>query len=75
MTSCVESAPPYEFIVESGVIPRLIQFLQFDNFTRLQFEAAWILTNITTENTAVVIKHGAVPAFVQLLEYKNKKSN
>ncbi|XP_045831411.1 importin subunit alpha-2-like [Trifolium pratense] len=57
-------------VIKSGVVPRLVEFLLRDDFPQLQLEAAWVLTNIAagpTENTKVVIDHGAVPIFVKLL--------
>jgi importin subunit alpha-6/7 len=80
-----EKNPPIEMVIEMGVVARFVEFLRighsmlqvsFDLLTaanpdnRIQFEAAWALTNIasgTAEHTQVVIKANAVPEFINLL--------
>lgn len=64
----VETNPPVDAVLASGILPALVQMLTLVDKPEIQFEAAWALTNIaSTEKTNVVVEAGAVPYFVQLL--------
>lgn len=65
-----EPQPPFDEVIQSGLIPRFISLLDRDSDPTLQFEVAWILTNIcsgTTDQTRVVVDNGAVPKLLRLV--------
>eukprot|EP01033_Poteriospumella_lacustris_P023315 gene23315-biopygen7318 len=61
---------PIDEVIDAGLVPRFVQFLENDSQRELQFEAAWALTNIASGEdryAATLVEHGVIPIFVRLM--------
>lgn len=64
----VETNPPVNEVLASGILPAFVQMLQLNDKPKVQFEAAWALTNIaSTSETKAIVDAGAVQYLTQLL--------
>mmetsp|Transcript_15061 Transcript_15061/g.29690 ORF Transcript_15061/g.29690 Transcript_15061/m.29690 type:complete len:522 (+) Transcript_15061:56-1621(+) len=70
----IQKNPPIEEVIKFGMIPIFLNFLKNNEEPQLQFEAAWVLTNIasgSTNQTFAVVEGGGIELFIKLLESPN----
>jgi len=66
----LERAPPIDAVIKAGCLPYLVQCLGAVDNQKLQFEAAWALTNVASgesRHTNALVQNGAVPPLLGLL--------
>jgi len=66
-----QTEAPIQEVIETGMVPSLVQLMSAVDWPEMQLEATWALSNIasgTTEQTAVVVQDGALPVLVHSLQ-------
>lgn len=71
----VHESPPIQQVIDAGVLSRVIEGIQRFDFSQLQYECAWTITNIVSGAsiyTQTIIEKGAVPLLTNLLNSTNE---
>lgn len=63
--------PPIQHVIDAGLLPQLLAWMQRTDLPALQYEACWALTNIASgshANAEALVLRGVVPLIYALLE-------
>ena len=66
----MENNPPFRETIDSGLVPKFLELCGKTDFPKLQYEAAWCLTNLASgdsEHTQLLFDHGATGVLCHLL--------
>lgn len=72
----LEHNPPIQELIDVGVLPFLIDWIQKFDFPQLQYESAWAITNIasgTHHHCQVIVEKGCVPLLIQMMNSTNEE--
>ncbi|CAF0836096.1 unnamed protein product [Adineta steineri] len=70
----IDCNPPIDKLIQSNFLPIFVQYLTYDKYPDLQFEAAWALTNIASGSsyqTQAVADADALPPLLYLLNSRH----
>ena len=69
-------SPPIDEVVETGIIPHLVEFLKLRDIPLL-FETTWVLTNLVSEtdprSTNIIVENKVIPTLMALLHIENEE--
>ncbi|KAI6170912.1 Importin subunit alpha-2-like protein [Aphelenchoides bicaudatus] len=72
----VENSEVIDEVIQSGILPIIVNGLTYYKNPDLQYESLWILLNITAgsvEQTRVVVELGAIPVLIKYVDPSNLK--
>ena len=72
----LEHNPPIQELIDAGILPFLIDWVQKFDFPQLQYESAWTITNIasgTHHHCQVIVEKGCVPLLIQMMNSTNEE--